>query len=268
MTVKTLCHCVLIERADGTRLGFTSFDCDLEIGGVTYYAHSAIDPSAVSQKADLSTDNVEIKALVDNNLITPQALIAGAYDNAKITLFLVDFIDFSTTNLLTGRVGNTIITDTGFTLELRSLAETISKPLIHKFSTICPYTFGDGKCTKDLAASGLLLTDIAVTTVVSKDQLVLNTTALIQEFAKGTLTFITGLNQGIPLEIRAIASSNTLTFYGTLPQVVQLGDKVTLKAYCHKTSADCRKYNNYINFGGFPTGGDWIPGLERLTVIS
>ncbi|MGV2830577.1 DUF2163 domain-containing protein [Myxosarcina sp. GI1(2024)] len=266
----TLTYCVLIERPDGVKLGFTSFNQDISINSVLYKANSAVDPTAVSSKADLSADNIELESLLDNEDLKPQELIAGLYDESRVTCALVDFINKpSTLNdaivLLKGRIGQVRITDTSFTFEVRSLSELANRPINYRTSPTCPYAFGDSKCQKDLASANLLLTDIDVT-AVSELILTLDTNLLTDNFIGGVLTFKSGNNNRIRYEIVDVPANNQVEIEGELAGAIAVDDVVDVRAACGKTAAACKAYSNFINFGGVPVGGRWVPGLEVITV--
>lgn len=270
--MNTLTYVTLIERQDGINLGFTAFNHDLIINGITYKASSAIDPTAVSQKADLSADNLEIKMLIDSEDIKPEELIAGLYDEARVTCALVDYINLPATLaesiiLIKGRVGQVIIYDTYFTFELRSLGELLNKPLSYKVSPLCHYDFGDSRCQLNLATNNLFLPNLTVTAVANKT-ITLNTSLITSNFVNGFLVFSTGLNKAIKYEIASITGNNTVTITGELVGAIAVGNTLSVTAACGKTGAACKAYNNYLNFGGFAVGGHWIPGLDRIALVN
>ncbi|MGK7894041.1 MAG: DUF2163 domain-containing protein [Xenococcus sp. (in: cyanobacteria)] len=268
--VSTLTYVVKIARSDGLLIGLTSFNHDLVIDDLTYQANSAIDPTAVAQKTNLSTDNIEVKALVENNLIAAEDLLAGLFDNAEVTCALVDFLELPNfiTNgivLLTGRVGEIEVQDNFYKFEIRSLSETISRPLNNKTSPICSHSLGDHKCGKDLVISGLFLSNVIVNFQFA------NTLSLSQGisvlYENGTIRFTSGANQGKIYEIIAV-DGNKITLANTPSALVVTGDTIELTGYCAKTAQACIAHNNYINFGGFPISGHWIPGLSKITIVN
>ncbi|MFN9789847.1 MAG: DUF2163 domain-containing protein, partial [Holosporales bacterium] len=58
--VTTLALCVRVVRRDGLRLGFTSFDKDIVMDGLTYRADSGLRPSAAESTADLRVDTIDL----------------------------------------------------------------------------------------------------------------------------------------------------------------------------------------------------------------
>lgn len=268
-TVLTLTHAVLIKRLDGTKIGLTSLNHDFAIDGVSYQANSAIDPTAVSQKTNLSTDNIEIKSLIENNSISPEDLQAGLYENAEVTCALVDFVNLpalitSGLVLLTGYVGQVETQENFFTFEIRSRSEVLNRALNHKTSPVCPYVFGDSDCAKDLVGSGLQV-NITILTAIG-NQLTVNS-SLSTDFIRGTIKLTSGASANKVYEIAAI-SANIITLTTTPSIIIEPNTTAIATAFCAKTITACNAYNNIINSGAFKVGGNWIPGLSRITVVN
>lgn len=267
--ISTLGYAIEITRKDGVQLGMTSLNFDFVIDGVTYFANSAVEPTAVTQKVNLSTDNISIKALVDNNLITPVDLLNNVYEEASVICAFIDFTNFPTfitdgIILLKGRVGKVTVEDTFYTFEVRSLSEELNKPVSFKTSTQCPYDFGDTRCKKDLVADSLLLTGINIVSGVGN--ILTLDIALSAAFVSGVITFTSGILVGRQYEIADITGGTLVELTQTFPGNAA-GSIVTATAFCAKTEAACIFYANQTNFGGFKVGGNFIPGLTKITVV-
>lgn len=89
--VTTMAWCFLLELKDGTRMGFTSCDIDLEIDGVIYEACAGFAPTAVATSNDMAVDNLDVEGTVSSERIDEADIYAGRYDNAKITIFICDY---------------------------------------------------------------------------------------------------------------------------------------------------------------------------------
>jgi uncharacterized phage protein (TIGR02218 family) len=271
-SIYSLAYCVKLERENAETYGFTSLNQDIEIDGVIYKSHSAIDTSATATEINLSTDNLEIKSLINNEEITPQKLLSGYFDDAIVKLALIDFITVPATFeegiiLLQGRVGKVTFTDTTFTFELRSLSELLNKPVSKKTSPKCDHIFGGIKCKLDLITAGLQLENIPILAIADR-VLTLDTTGITSSFVNGTALVKTGANNGLLLEVTAVnPSSQQITFRGELAENFQVGDLLELTAFCQKDQFTCQGYGNYDNFGGVPVGGNFVPGLDRISVL-
>ena len=62
----TLAYLVKITRTDGVIKGFTTFDQNLVISGVTYKADGALTPSALQSSSGLATDNLEVTGILNS----------------------------------------------------------------------------------------------------------------------------------------------------------------------------------------------------------
>lgn len=268
--VSTLAYVVKITRIDGIILGMTSLNFNLAIDGVTYTANSAVDPTAVTQKVNLSTDNIQLKALIESNQVTAEDLLNGKYENAEVICALVDFMNLPSLItdgivLLQGRVGEVEVADDFYTFEVRSLSEELARPLTNKASTVCPYEFGDSStCQLNLALAGYERTGVNVSSGAGT-RVFIDTVLNEQRFIGGVFKFTSGVNAGKEFEIREINGSEvrfTTTFTGIVG-----GSTANITGFCPKTEAGCIERNNHINFGGFLVGGRFMPGLSRITVV-
>lgn len=265
--ILTYCHCCKIERSDGLVLGFTSHDCDLTIDGVTYEASKAISPSAASLKVDLSADNLEIKSFINDRGIRDEEILGGKFDNAKISISVVNFVSLPTsleagTIIASGRVGEISSSETYFTMELRSRATLLNQGISKKTSPRCPHTFGlnDGnsRCPVNAAT---YTTNVAVTSSNGSTVSVNNTYAT-NILAFGTFTFTSGNNEGLTFDIYH-NQNNEITFFELPPGNIQVGDNAIVVQGCNKTTDACKSYGAILDFGGFPTGGNWMPGKDK-----
>src|SRR5262249_26207211 len=75
---------IKITRRDGTVLGFTSFDGDLTLDGVTYLADNAFAASELESRNALSTDNLSIAGMISSGAVNDEDILAGRYDHARV----------------------------------------------------------------------------------------------------------------------------------------------------------------------------------------
>lgn len=79
-------------------------------------------------------------------------------------------------------------------------------------------------------------------------------------FAGGLLTWTSGLNDGLSMEVKSFASS-IITLQQPMVLDVEVGDTYILTAGCGKTVEDCKtKFDNILNMRGFP----YFPGNDRV----
>lgn len=105
-----------------------------------------------------------------------------------------------------------------------------------------------------------------VATVTSNSVFTLTITesrAVDDWFNGGALTFETGNNAGITIEVRDwVNSTSSVTLFLTAPYDVQVGDLVRIYPGCDKRDATCSgRFSNILNFRGEP----FVPGERFLT---
>src|SRR5579885_3161617 len=102
----TFCHCWLLQPTDGVKIGFTDHDEDMTFDGVTYERLAGMTASAVTQTLALNVDTMDIAGALQSDHLNESDLAAGLYDNASLTLFLVDWTDVNDRDIVfSGSVG-------------------------------------------------------------------------------------------------------------------------------------------------------------------
>ncbi len=252
--VTTLATCCLLERVDGTQLGFTSHDQDLPFDGVTYKAATAVDPTAIEHSSDLSVNNLQLTGLIDSDDITDADIRARRYDGAEIWLFLLDWEhpEYGPLKTIRGWLGEIKMSGSAYVAELRGLTQALQNNLLELYTPECPATFGDSRCGFDVAA----ITQAGEVAAIVEARRTFTTTGLTiataTEFVSGTLTFTSGLNNGLRFEVKEASVAGQLTFYLKAPFTVAVEDTFTLAPGCAKSREACIAYDNILNFRGFP----------------
>ncbi|MGK7895418.1 MAG: DUF2163 domain-containing protein [Xenococcus sp. (in: cyanobacteria)] len=91
LSTTTITWCWLIERVDGVKLGFTSFDLPLTIDGIVYEPTIGFAPSADSSEVGFKqSDSQSLKGILSSERISDSDLLAGVYQYAQIRCFHVD----------------------------------------------------------------------------------------------------------------------------------------------------------------------------------
>jgi hypothetical protein len=149
LEVTTLCTCWRIERTDGVVLGFTTLDQDIFYNGVNYESQFGYSRTALSGGSDFSVDNMDVNGVLDSDTITNEDLRNGAYNFARVFVFLLNYEDVSQGELplRTGWFGEVSTTQRGeFTAELRGLNQALSHNTIEVFTPECRADFCDKRC--------------------------------------------------------------------------------------------------------------------------
>lgn len=265
--VTTLCWCWRITRTDGVVLGFTNFDTERVINGVTYAAATGFTPSAVATDSTMSVNNLEINSILDSSAITPTDLVGGKYDYARVDIFLVNYLDLPTyleanppkhLLLVSGVLGEVKNSDYTFTAEVRSKAQFLSQKTSNLTSKLCRYDLGDSKCTVNLAPYTHNLT--VATVVNNRTFTVTNFSQIDSYFDYGNVTFSSGANNGVKAMVASYINSNrTIILFEPLPYQLQAGDTLIAIAGCRKTISDCQgRFSNILNLGSEPH----VPGAD------
>lgn len=258
--VTTLATCWAITRRDGVSLYFTDHDTDLTVNGDIYSAATGMVPSAVSSQAGLSVDNLELEGMLSDDAITREALLNGTYDHAELRIFMVDYTnpDAGRLHVKTGWLGEVTLRDGLFVVEVRGITAALQQTIGEVYSATCRANLGDTRCKKDLSS-------FTVTGAVSSVESIY---AFFDDdraeetgyFSYGTVTFTSGANDGISMEIRDYCNGRFSLFL-PLPHALAEGDAYSAVAGCDKRFDTCiSRFSNAVNFRGEPH----LPGTDKI----
>lgn len=83
-------------------------------------------------------------------------------------------------------------------------------------------------------------------------------------FDFGVITFDSGANAGLSMEVKAYAPGQIILQL-PMPYDVAIGDGYTLVAGCDKSMATCRdRFSNLLNFRGEP----YLPGIDKMVQVA
>ena len=262
--VTTLCRCWRVERKDGVVMGFTDHDRDLAFDDQIYRAATGFTATAIEDQLGLAVSNLDVEGALSSAAITEADLHAGRYDDAAVTIWLVNWADVSGRVILrSGFLGQVSRGALAFTAELRGLAAKLDQAAGRIFQRTCAWELGDPRCRVDLAAAGLHGSG-TVTAVLGAFDFTASglgslTTGVL---TRGKLTWASGANAGLAVEVKAHTQgsrSSRLSLFLPMPEPMALGDTFTVTAGCDKALATCRsQFSNAVNFGGFPN----MPGND------
>ena len=272
--VTSTCTCWVIRRLDGVVTGFTDHDQLLSIECVDCEAASGFQPTEAVAELGLSSDHQEIEGALSSAALFNDDLIAGRFDNAQVEVWLVNWAQPEQRHLMrTALLGEISREDGLFRAELRGFTSLLEQKTGRTISRRCDAVVGDTRCGVDLneqAHQGL-------GTVVSIAQrLILRCTGLEAFepgwFVFGNLTWTTGRNMGLSVEITAgtIDSNDELHLWKAMPFLPQMGDSFLVTTGCDKSFAICKeKFANHQNFRGFPhvPGSDFALGYADSSSI-
>ncbi|MEP1934946.1 MAG: DUF2163 domain-containing protein [Roseibium sp.] len=266
----TLCWCWQVTRADGSMLGFTDHDRTLSFGGVTFEAASGFSGTEIESSLGLSVDNMEVEGALSSDAIREADIAAGLYDDAEIILFRVNWQDVAQRETIKrGNIGEVTRGELAFQAEFRGLAHRLQQTIGRTFQFGCDARLGDSRCGVDLESAS----NKGNGTIVDVAGLAITASGLgafaADRFARGVLTWTTGANAGQKIKIKAHkAESGTvqLRLWRTPVAAMETGDTFTVRAGCPHTFDACKaKFNNHLNFRGFPhiSGNDFVLSYAR-----
>jgi uncharacterized phage protein (TIGR02218 family) len=251
-----------IERLDGGVLGMTSHDQDITFDSLTYKASSAVNPSTLQAQAGGGVDSTELAAVLEDARITREGLLAGIYDGAEVTLFVVNWADLTmgAITLMRGTIGEVSLSEGAFQAEVRGLLQAARANVTRRLTLTCQVAeFGDAECGVDLEAltfAGEVDLSGGRRSFTSSDLI-----GRTESFKFGKVTWTSGANAG---SSRPVASLNSTTGAVDLMipagNTIEAGDEFTISAGCDRSLAACKGYSNVLNFRGFPT----VPGTDAV----
>lgn len=289
--VTTLATCWRVVRTDGQLILGTEHDKDIVIASGdlagTYEAQAGITGSAIVSSSDLSVDNLEVTgSLVTINSLSAADIESGQFDDADVTLFVINWADPSGGALVLryGNLGNISRTAEGkYTTELRGLSQRLTPPIIEVYTDTCRADLGDARCGKDIS---WMILDATVTAVTSRRRFVVSlvgvdtgtstgggsvtgtfsdTSATQGDYALGKLVGLTGANAGYTREVRRDAVGGLfgdIELYEPLAVMPEVGDTFSLYPGCNKELATCRdRFDNVLRFRGY---GVYTPGINKM----
>ena len=271
MTISTLATAWIVERADGTRLGFTDHDRALDVDGTRCEAASGLSGSEARTALGLGADAQDIEGAFASDAIREADVVAGRFDGARVHVWSVDWREPGAARLeRTGVLGEIARRDGRFVAELRGLSSLLDQSVTRRFNRRCDADLGDARCRVDLSGPAWRAS-ATVTRVL--DSVTLHVEGLGARpddwFAHGRLAVMSGENEGLAVEV-ASSRGDALHLWQALPLPVAIGDVVEVTAGCDKTFATCKaKFANPLNFRGFPhmPGGDFALAYAAQDVV-
>jgi len=263
--VTTLCRCWMINRSDGVTQGFTDHDEDVVLGDTHCRAGSGLSGTETLQKLGLAVDSSEFSGALSDETLNEADLAAGRYDGAVVDLWLVDWTNPDLRILLAkGTLGEVSREGAAFTAELRGLSERLTQDSGRLYTITCSADLGDARCKIDLddirfRASGAVVALNATSTFSAAGLDAFEGGC----FTAGKLTFTSGANKGLSVEVKAHRKADTVTLnlWQAMPEPVAVDDTFVVTAGCDKRFQTCHdRFNNVVNFRGFPhiPGNDFV----------
>lgn len=262
----TVCRCWRVVRADGQSLGFTDHDLPLEFDGTLFAPDTGMTATALAQSSGLSIDNSEAIGALRSDAISEVDLLAGRYDGAQVTAWLVNW-ENPTERIVQfrGQVGEVTRAAGAFTAELRGLAEQLNQPQGRVYQRQCTAVLGDNACGVDLTAADrsaeVIVADVTGGHVIRFAE---PGGIAAGRLVRGTVKVLDGVATGLIGMIKTDSSldgTRSIELYQRIEADLVIGDRIRVSVGCDKTAATCKdRFDNLLNFRGFPhiPGEDWL----------
>lgn len=253
-----------VTRTDEQVFGFTDHDEDIPYGGVVYRTTSGFDGSAISSRAEMQVDNLEVLGCLESSGVQAEDIEAGLWDGAAIELLQVDWSDTSkgAEILRIGAIGTVQRKRGQYVAELRGLMQTLQNNIGRIIDPGCDADLGDARCKVDLEGSpGFRVVGHVASASSRRLFMALDLDKPDGWFNGGEVTFTSGLNAGIRMEVKQhdTGSPGAIELQLPMPFAIVAGDTFTIVPGCDKRKATCiSKFDNLLNFRGF----SFVPGAD------
>lgn len=256
----TLALCWRLDRVDGVSLGFTQHDSPLFLGGLIYQPAPGFDVSTIERTASAAVDNLDVSGAFSSDALTSDDLAIGRYNDARLTIFRVNWADLSmgTQFVASGFIGRVTRRDQAFQTELRGVKHRLQERACEDYTPDCRAKLGDRRCRVDV--SGFTHRN-AIVAQTSPTGFTLSDGAQPDGyFSFGTLRWMEGPLVGFDAVILA-HEGTSITLAEPPAATLSLPLDVRLIAGCDRRLETCvSRFNNALNYRGEPH----IPGVDSL----
>ena len=254
----TLARILTITLKNGVVQRFTDHDVELVVGGNTFIPQDGVRFASVYSSVGAGIQNTSLTVIFTSDGVPEVNVVRGGYDGAGIRIELVNWANpaLGTIIVFVGTIsiiGNNHKGSGVF--EVRGLLHRADRVFGELYSPVCRADLGDHRCTVDIASMAQVLTAGSITNA----SIFVGTVPVEEEaehFAMGVLTWLTGDNAGLSMEImQDNIGGLTRTIYLALPMpyTILAGDTATIYPGCDKLIPTCGlKFNNTPNFRGEP----------------
>lgn len=247
-----------LDRSDGVTLGFTSHDADLWFEGVLHLAAPGMMPAAIRRTAGFEADSAEISGSLSHDVIDPDDLRIGRFDNARVVVGLVDWQTLEHQPVYTGKIGALSEEDAGFVAQLLSRKAELQRDPTPRTSPTCRADFCGKGCT--LSATRYTHEAVLIEHDLASNMVQVSGGIAPGLLIGGILRWMDGPYAGRAMGILG-AQSGALMLDTPIDVQLDSGLRITLREGCDHTLATCAtRFANAVNFQGEP----FLPGNDAL----
>lgn len=253
----TIANVMRVELKNGTEYGYTDYDTEITVDGVTYVPAPGLQKVNMTLTANAEVSNQELySAWVD----APDSdLKAGLFDSATIEFAWTSWKhpEYGRLVVFTGNLGEIQWTEEGFKADIVSYMKNLELNIGNVFSANCRHSLFSTAEVGAVGFCGVNKTSYTFSGSVSSvgtPKWSFNASLAQADgyFTNGTVKFTSGNNSGLSAMIKA-HSNGVITLALPTAFTFAPGDTFEIVAGCDKTLETCKtKFNNVNNFGGFP----------------
>lgn len=254
-----------IERADAVVFRFTDHDVEITYEGEVYTpTNGSVTATAAQRKSGTEAPNMDIRGAITADAITEDDLRAGKYRGAVIIEIVIDWARPWAGKYSINRFDALETTnDAGevWSAKLAGIIGRLKRRVGHTYTRGCRWArLGDDDCG---VATGPLSIVGAVTAVLTPRLKFQSDVASVDAyFDDGYIEWGSGLNLGLKHEVKYfVAADGEVELQIKTPYAIEVGDAFLIVPGCDMTIETCKdKFNNVVNFGGYP----FIPGTDSM----
>jgi len=254
VTDQTTQYCTLISivQTNGTWIGLTDLDVDVDVNGLVFVSASGYEPTDYESNVSTGVNNADISGLLGSAGFTITEATSGNFDNAEVIITLYDYGNSTVVRRIARGFWGEVKSDRGkYTAEFRALSQQLNNAICRTIQATCDAEFCDTRCSLDAATYTVTGT---LTSVTSQQEVVdTSRTEADDHFRYGKLTITRGENAGISRDVKHSLATGEITFYRPFPFLPLVDDEYELIEGCDKTFTDCLNRSNQENFRGFPS---------------
>lgn len=277
-----LCHLVTITRTDGQVFRYTDLDRDLIVGADTFESSNSFAVTAITSSTNNGIQSTNCKIFFAAGGFTELDIGRGLYDSADVEFSVIDYVhpEWGRIILMKGKMSAIDGNDRGTgQFELNGLLSIGDAKIGELYSPECRANLGDARCTIDTSLFNKTgyVNFVDVPANFKNSVFWVNIAdATSRFFDGGVITFTSGANNGISMEVQAQFPAHALEFgpnnhdiFTALPFPYDIApaDTFTIVAGCDKRPITClTRFDNIVNFRGEPfvPGSDYINDLKHI----
>ena len=262
-----LCYIIKITLTNGTVFAYTNHDRPLIVDSTTYKPGAGLTRMLLTATSTGEVSNQDVQAAWNIDINEDDAH-NGLYDDALVVFSWAswDHPEYGSLEIFRGNIALLTWTINGFVAEIHNAIRKLDNTIGSLVTPDCRHRLGEttnenkatpGGCNVSLTS--YTFTGTVSATLSDRRKFVFTGLASAQPdgyFSIGVLTFTSGANNNMIYDVKI----HTVDTYGSqiefyIPSIESIspGDTFSVVAGCDKSRATCHtKFNNTVNFGGFP----------------